>query len=98
MRLALALALSLLSSGVRAEATEVRIAQQFGISYLPLMVMRAERLVEAEAAKSGLGDLRVTWSQFGAGNAMNEALVSGNLDVASGGITPLITIWSKTAG
>jgi NitT/TauT family transport system substrate-binding protein len=99
MRFVLTLTLAaLVASPVRAEVTELRIAQQFGISYLPLMVMRAERLVEAEAAKQGLGELKVAWSQFGAGNAMNEALVSGNLDVASGGITPLITIWSKTAG
>jgi NitT/TauT family transport system substrate-binding protein len=89
---------SLFASAAHAEVAELRIAQQFGISYLPLMVMRHDRLIEAEAAKAGIADFKVAWSQFGAGNAMNEALVSGNLDIASGGITPLITIWSKTAG
>jgi len=82
----------------RAEVAEVRIAQQFGISYLPLTVMRHEHLLEQAASKAGLGDLKVTWARLAAGNAMNEALLSGNLDFASGGVGPLLTIWSKTKG
>jgi NitT/TauT family transport system substrate-binding protein len=81
-----------------AEVSEVRIAQQFGISYLPLTVMRHEHLLEQAAVKAGLGDLKVTWAQLGAGNAMNDALLSGNLDFPSGGVAPLLTIWSKTEG
>lgn len=81
-----------------AETGEVRIAQQYGISYLPLTVMNHEKLLEAASAKVGIPGLKVTWSQFGAGNAMNEALLSGNLDFASGGVGPLLTIWSKTKG
>jgi NitT/TauT family transport system substrate-binding protein len=81
-----------------AETGEVRLAQQYGISYLPLTVMNHEKLLEAAAAKAGIPGVKVTWSQFGAGNAMNEALLSGNLDFASGGVGPLLTIWSKTKG
>ena len=81
-----------------AETGEVRIAQQYGISYLPLTVMSHEKLLEAAAAKAGITGIKVTWNQFGAGNAMNEALLSGNLDFASGGVGPLLTIWSKTKG
>ena len=29
---------------------------------------------------------------------MNEALISGNLDFASGGVGPLVTIWARTQG
>jgi NitT/TauT family transport system substrate-binding protein len=29
---------------------------------------------------------------------MNEAIISGNLDFASGGVGPLLTIWNKTRG
>jgi NitT/TauT family transport system substrate-binding protein len=81
-----------------AETGEVRIAQQYGISYLPLTVMNHEKLLEAAAAKAGIAGLKVVWNVFGAGNAMNEALLSGNLDFASGGVGPLLTIWSKTKG
>ena len=79
-------------------AGEVRIAQQFGVSYLPLTIMNHEKLLEAAAAEKGIAALKVSWNQFGAGNAMNEALLSGNLDLASGGVGPLLTIWSKTKG
>jgi NitT/TauT family transport system substrate-binding protein len=81
-----------------AEVAEIRVAQQPGISYLPLTVMRSEQLLEKAAEKAGVPALKVSWAQFGAGNAMNEALLSGNLDLASGGVGPLLTIWSKTKG
>ena len=82
----------------RAEVSEVRIAQEFGISYLPLTVMHHEKLLEQAAAKAGIPDLKVTWAQFGAGNTMNDALLSGSLDFPSGGVGPMLTIWSKTRG
>jgi NitT/TauT family transport system substrate-binding protein len=87
-----------LATTAAAETGEVRIAQQYGISYLPLTVMNHEKLLEAAAAKAGIPGLKVTWNQFGAGNVMNEALLSGNLDFASGGVGPFLTIWSKTKG
>ena len=93
-----ALLCAVLASPVAAETGEVRLAQQYGISYLPLTVMNHEKLLEAAVAKAGIAAIKVTWSQFGAGNAMNEALLSGNLDFASGGVGPLLTIWSKTKG
>ncbi len=97
-RLVLAVLPLLLAAPARAEVSEVRIAQQFGISYLPLTVMHYERLLEKAAAKAGIPGLEVSWTQFGAGNAMNDALLSGSLDFPSGGVGPLLTIWSKTEG
>lgn len=81
-----------------AEVSELRVAQQFGISYLPLTILHSEKLVESHAARAGITNLKLSWLQFGAGNAMNEAVLSGNLDVASGGVGPLVTVWSKTKG
>lgn len=97
---ALIAAAALLFSGspARTEVNEVRLAQQFGINYLPLTIMRTEKLVEKHAAALGLGQIRVTWRQFGAGNVMNEALFAGQLDFGSGGVGPLLTIWDKTKG
>src|SRR6185437_1664777 len=93
-----ALVFAAFATTAAAETGEVRIAQQYGISYLPLTVMNHEKLLEAAAARAGIPGLKVTWNQFGAGNVMNEALLSGNLDFASGGVGPLLTIWSKTKG
>lgn len=78
------------------EAKELRIAKQFGISYLPLTIIESRGLIEKHAAAAGLADLKVAWSQFSAGAPMNDALISGSLDVAGGGVGPLITIWART--
>src|SRR3569623_482847 len=83
---------------VRAEVNEIRLAQQFGINYLPRTIMRTEKLVEKHAAALGLGDLKVTWLKFGGSNSINDALISGQLDFGSGGVAPLLTIWDKTKG
>ncbi|MBM3524984.1 MAG: ABC transporter substrate-binding protein, partial [Alphaproteobacteria bacterium] len=78
------------------EAKELRIAKQFGISYLPLTIIETRGLIEKHAASAGLADLKVNWSQLSAGAPMNDALVAGSLDVAGGGVGPLVTIWART--
>jgi len=78
-----------------ADPRVVRIAKQYGISYLPLTVMQEKKLLESEGKKLGL-DLSTEWVRFTGGPPMNEALVSGNLDFASGGVGPLVTIWART--
>lgn len=80
---------------VHAEEHTARIAKQFGISYLPLTLMEEEKLFEKHAKVEGI-DLKVEWMRFSAGSGMNEALLSGNLDFASGGVGPMLTIWGKT--
>jgi NitT/TauT family transport system substrate-binding protein len=89
-----ALAAVLLAPGAEAQ-TKVRLAKQFGISYLPLTVMEEKKLLEQHGKKLGL-DLQTDWVKFTGGPPMNEALISGNLDFASGGVGPLLTIWSRT--
>lgn len=80
----------------RAESGELRLSQQFGVNYLPLMVLKEQRLVEQEAALRGIPGLKVSWAQFSGGGAMNDALLSGSLDIAAAGVAPAITIWSRT--
>ncbi len=81
-----------------AEAREVRVAQQFGVAYLPLMVMKNGRLLERQADRLGVGPLKVTWNTFGSGADMNTALLAGSLDFASGGVGPVLQIWGRTQG
>lgn len=83
------------TSASLAETRTVRIAKQFGVSYLPLSVMEEKGLIEAEGKKLGL-DLKTEWLRFTGGPPMNEAIVSGNLDFASGGVGPLVTAWART--
>lgn len=80
------------------EIKELRVAKQFGITYLPLIVMEQKQLIEKHIKAAGLGEIKITWLQLAAGAPMNDALLSGNLDIATGGQGPLITIWAKTKG
>ncbi len=91
----LALAVSTAAAG---EATELRVAKQYGLGYLQMMVMEDMKLVEKHTKAAGLGDVKVNWSTFRSSDVMNDALLSGNLDFASLGTNGLATIWAKTKG
>ncbi|MEO6748736.1 MAG: ABC transporter substrate-binding protein [Casimicrobiaceae bacterium] len=81
-----------------AEVSELNLAREYGISYLPLMIMEDQKLIEKAAAVAGVPNLKVTWAQFAGGNVMNDALLSGSLDFAAGGVGPFVTLWAKTRG
>jgi len=94
----LALLLALLAAPAFAETNEIRCAQQYGTSYLALMIMQDQKLVEKHAKQAGLGEVKVTWAKLGGPGAMNDALLSGGLDFGTGGVPSLITLWAKTQG
>ncbi len=102
LRLCVASLCCMLSLGIaapaHAETGEVRAAQQFGLSYLALMMMEDSKLVEKQAKTMGLGDIKVSWAKLGGPGAMNDALLSGGIDFGTGGVPSLITLWSKTHG
>lgn len=81
-----------------AEVDEVRIVRQFGIHYLPLIVMEDQKLVEKHARANGLPNLKVTWAQLSGGASVNDALLSGAVEFSAGGVGPLIVLWDKTKG
>jgi NitT/TauT family transport system substrate-binding protein len=87
---------ALLSPVVQAEGT-ISIAQQFGIGYLILDVVRDQQLIEKQGKEQGL-DIKVDWSSISGATAMNEALLAGALDVVSAGVPPMLTIWDRTKG
>ncbi|MEA1674736.1 ABC transporter substrate-binding protein [Nitrospirillum sp. BR 11163] len=91
-------ALSTLAPRARAETKDLRIAQQFGIGYLPFIVAKERRLIEGQAVKAGIPAPQVEWIQLSGAAAMNEALIAGSLDIASAGIAPMILTWDKTRG
>ena len=81
-----------------AETSEVHCAQQYGLSYLALMLMEDQKLIEKHAKQQGLPDVKATWAKLGGPGAMNDALLSGGLDFGTGGVPSLITLWAKTKG
>jgi NitT/TauT family transport system substrate-binding protein len=88
----------LAAGSARAELSEVKIARQYGVSYLPLMIMQDQKLLEKHAAQMGIKDLKVSWVEFAGGNVMNDSLLSDSLQIASGGVAPLVLLWSRTKG
>lgn len=94
----LGVACGLTLTAAHAEVGELKIAKQYGISYLPLMLMEADQLIEKRAAADGLGTLKVEWVTLAGGAPMNDAILSGSLHFASGGVGPLATIWARTKG
>lgn len=91
-------ALCLLAAPLLAHAEgKISIAQQFGIGYLILDVVKDQRLIEKHGKAQGL-DIQVEWSQISGATAMNEALLAGSLDVVSAGVPPMLTLWDRTKG
>lgn len=80
------------------EPGEIRIAKQYGLGYLQLIVMEDQKLVEKHAKAQGLGDVKVSWATFRSSDVMNDALLSNSVDFVCLGPTGLATIWAKTGG
>lgn len=81
-----------------AEESTIRFARQYGFAFMPLVIMEAKGLVEKNVEAAGLPTPNVQWKTFSGGNVTNEALLSGNLDVAAGGIPGFAVLWNKTKG
>jgi NitT/TauT family transport system substrate-binding protein len=87
-----------LLSPASAEVPEIRLAQQFSIGYLQLNVMEHQQLIEKHAKLLGIPEVKVSWLKFNGPAAVNDALLSGTLDIASGGVPGLLVLWAKTKG
>ena len=87
-----------LASPASAEVAELVLTRQYGLSYLTFEVMREKGLVEKQLAAAGLGATKVNWTTLSDGAVQNDALLSGTVHVAAGGIGAFVTLWDKTRG
>jgi NitT/TauT family transport system substrate-binding protein len=90
-----ALMLAASASAPRAEIAEVTIAQQFGVAFLPFMLMERDNLVEKHAKAAGI-DLKTNWQKVAGPSVINDGLLSGTVHFGAVGAPSLITLWSKT--
>ncbi|RCW69188.1 ABC transporter substrate-binding protein [Pseudorhodoferax soli] len=89
---------ALLAGSFAAQAEgRIRIAEQFGIVYLLLNVAQEQKLIEKHGKAAGV-DIHVEFVKLSGGSAVNDALLSGNIEVAGAGVGPLLTIWDRTKG
>src|SRR6195256_5650961 len=91
-------ALMLSAATASAQVPEIRFARQFSMGYLQFNVMEKHRLLEKHAKAAGIPEVKVVWATFNSPAAMNDALLSGSVDIVSGGVPGLLTIWSRTHG
>lgn len=81
-----------------AETAQLNLGVQRGMTYLPFIVMQHEHLVEQQAAKAGIPDLKVTYNVFSGGPAMTDGLLSETIDVAATGVPSFVALWAKGKG
>src|SRR3954470_16168381 len=79
----------------RAEIAEITIAQQFGVSFLPLMLMERDGLIEKHAKAAGV-QVRTNWQKVAGPSVINDGLLSGNVHFGAVGAPSLATLWSRT--
>ena len=60
--------------------------------------MRHQNLSQKHAAALGIPEVKVSYITFNGPDMMNDELLSGGIDIASGGVPGLLTIWGKTHG
>lgn len=89
-------ALAATATAAQAEG-RIRVAQQFGIGYLLLDVVREQQLIEKHGKQLGV-EVQVEWAQLSGATVMNEALLAGSLDIVSAGIPPALVLWDRTRG
>jgi NitT/TauT family transport system substrate-binding protein len=95
---AVASALFCLLSPAAAQVPEIRLAKQYSMGYLQLNVIEHQKLIEKHAKLLGIPEVKVSWETFNGPAAVNDALLSGNIDIASGGVPGLLVLWAKTKG
>jgi NitT/TauT family transport system substrate-binding protein len=93
-----ALVLGLLLAPVPAWAEgRLRIAEQFGITFLILNVAQDQQLIEKRGKAAGV-DIQVEFVKLSGGASINDTLLSGSIDVGGAGLGPILTLWDRTFG
>src|SRR5437764_554119 len=85
------------ASAARAEIAEITVAQQFGVSFLPLMLMERDGLIEKHAKADGI-EVKTNWQKVAGPSVINDGLLSGNVHFGAVGAPSLITLWWRTKG
>ena len=89
---------ALARSSLAQEVSSVVLIKQYGLPYLPLMVMEALKLVETHAERLGLPSLKPEYKTLGGTASLMDALLTGEMNFGVTGVPGLATLWDKTVG
>ncbi len=67
------------------ESDTVSIAQQFGVAYAPLQIMKEKQFLEEK-----LPGVKIEWKQFGGPTAIREGMLNGEIDFGFMGVAPVL--------
>jgi NitT/TauT family transport system substrate-binding protein len=81
-----------------AAAARIVLGKQYGLPFLPQMVMEAHKLIEKHAERNGVPGLSVGWETMGGPGALNDALLTGQIQFVTVAAPSLATLWDKTVG
>jgi NitT/TauT family transport system substrate-binding protein len=77
--------------------TPIKIGIGFGIGFLPMFIADEMNLVEKHGRDAGI-DLRASYQRFSGSSAMQDALLSGAVDMGVYGVPALLIVWDKAHG
>lgn len=94
----LALSLILAAQAAHAEVNRIRTGRGPGFSFLPMYIVENQQLIQKHARAMGLGEVTVEVGEFTSGAVMNDALLAGTMELATGGVPPFLILWSRAYG
>jgi NitT/TauT family transport system substrate-binding protein len=80
--------------GVAAAQTPVKIGIGFGVGFLPLFIADEMKLIEKHAKAAGV-DVTASYQRFSGSAAMQDAVLSGSVDVGVYGVAAMLIAWDK---
>src|SRR6185295_8377472 len=89
---------ALARSAMAQEVSTITLIKQHGLPYLPLMLMEEHRLVEKQAERRGVPNLKTDYRTLGGTQSLIDALIAGQMNFGITGVPGLATLWDKTAG
>lgn len=76
---------------------EIKIGIGFGLAFLPTYLCDELKLVEKHAKAAGL-DVKTTYTRFSGSGPMQDAILSGSVDMGPYGVSALLIAWEKAKG
>lgn len=92
-----ALAATLTLAGPALAQQEVKIGIGFGIGFLPTFIADEMKLIEKHGKAEGL-DLKASYPRFSGSGPMQDAVLSGSVDVGVYGEQAMLIAWEKAKG
>jgi NitT/TauT family transport system substrate-binding protein len=93
----LGIALGLAALALPASAAPLKMGIGFGIGFLPTFILEQQKLIEKHAKAAGL-DVEPTYQRFSGSGAMQDAILSGSVDLGVYGVPALLIAWDKAKG